>query len=91
MLKFAKSKGIVTVEVDKIKLDKMVTQNNEKLKNSQGVVALVTDYKIEDILEYAKSTNDKPFVVILDKIEDSHNLGAIIRSAECMGVHGIII
>ncbi len=94
LLKLAKAKGIVTVEADKIKLDKMITQDNEKLKNSQGIVASVTDYEyyeIEDILEYANSKGEKPFVVILDKIEDPHNLGAIIRSAECMGVHGIII
>ena len=94
LLKLAKAKGIVTVEADKIKLDKMVTKEGEKLKNSQGIVASVTDYEyfgIEDILEYAASKEEKPFVVILDKIEDPHNLGAIIRSAECMGVHGIII
>ena len=94
LLKLAKTKGIVTVESDKIKLDKMVTKEGEKLKNSQGIVASVTDYEyyeIEDILEYAKSKDEKPFVVVLDKIEDPHNLGAIIRSAECMGVHGIII
>ena len=94
LLKLAKQKGIVTVEADKIKLDKMITENNEKLKNSQGIVASVTDYEyfeIEDILDYAKSKDEKPFVLILDKIEDPHNLGAIIRSAECMGVHGVII
>ena len=94
LLKLAKSKGIVTVEADRIKLDRMITEDNEKLKNSQGIVASVTDYEyseIEDILEYAHSKGEKPFVVILDKIEDPRNLGAIIRSAECMGVHGIII
>lgn len=94
LLKLGKSKGIVTVDADKTKLDKMITQNDEKLKNSQGIVASVTDYtyyEIEDILEYANSKDEKPFVIILDKIEDPHNLGAIIRSAECMGVHGIII
>lgn len=94
LLKLAKSKGIVTVEADKIKLDKMITKENEKLKNSQGIVASVTEYEyyeIEDILEYANQKGEKPFVIILDKIEDPHNLGAIIRSAECMGVHGIII
>ena len=94
LLKLAKSKGIVTVEADKIKLDKMITKEGEKLKNSQGIVASVTDYEyfeIEDILEYAASKGEKPFVVVLDKIEDPHNLGAIIRSSECMGAHGIII
>lgn len=94
LLKLAKGKGIVTVEADRIKLDKMITTEGEKLKNSQGIVASVTDYEyyeIEDILAYANEKNEKPFVLILDKIEDPHNLGAIIRSAECMGVHGIII
>ena len=94
LLKLAKTKGIVTVEADKIKLDKMITQDNEKLKNSQGIVASVTDYEyydVQDILDYAKEKGENPFIIILDKIEDPHNLGAIIRSAECMGVHGIII
>lgn len=94
LLKLAKSKGIVTVESERIKLDKMITTEGERLKNSQGIVASVTDYEyyeIEDILAYANEKNEKPFVLILDKIEDPHNLGAIIRSAECMGVHGIII
>lgn len=94
ILKLAKSKGIVTVEADKIKLDHMITKENEKLKNSQGIVASVTDFEysqIEDIIEYAKTKNEPPFVVILDKIEDPHNLGAIIRTAECLGAHGVII
>lgn len=89
IIKMAKDRRIVVVESDKIKLDKMIDY-----KNSQGIVASVTDYvyyTIEDILEYAKQKNELPFVIILDKIEDPHNLGAIIRSAECMGVHGIII
>lgn len=89
IIKLAKQNRIVVVESDKQKLDKMVD-----FKNSQGIVASVTDYnyfEIDDILEYASKRNEAPFVVILDKIEDPHNLGAIIRSAECMGVHGIII
>ncbi|MEG2348055.1 MAG: 23S rRNA (guanosine(2251)-2'-O)-methyltransferase RlmB [Clostridia bacterium] len=90
----AKDKKIVVVEADKFKLDKMITQDSEKLKNSQGIVASVTDFEyaeIEDILDVAKLKNEPPFILILDKIEDPHNLGAIIRSAECLGVHGIII
>lgn len=89
IIKMAKDKRIVVVESDKQKLDKMIEH-----KNSQGIVASVTDYEyytIQDILDYAKQKNEHPFVIILDKIEDPHNLGAIIRSAECMGVHGIII
>jgi len=90
----AKEKKVVLVEAEKSKLDHMITKENEKLKNSQGVVASVTDYKyydIEDILEDANNKHEKPFILVLDKIEDPHNLGAIIRTAECMGVHGIII
>ena len=60
----------------------------------QGVAALVTDYEystIDKILDKAKSRNEDPFIIILDEIEDTHNLGAIVRTAECAGVHGIII
>ena len=46
---------------------------------------------VEDILDYAKERGEAPFIVILDGVEDPHNLGAIIRSAECLGVHGVII
>lgn len=90
----AKEKRIVIVESDKSKLDKMITAKDEKLKNSQGVVASITEYKyytIDDILDYAKEKEESPFIIILDKIEDPHNLGAIVRSAECLGAHGIII
>lgn len=83
----AREKKVVIVEVDKIKLDDMT-------ENHQGVVAVVPpfDYcEIEDILEYAKEKNEDPFVIVLDGIEDPHNLGAIIRTAETAGVHGIII
>lgn len=89
VIKLAKSKRIVVVESDKQKLDKMIEH-----KNSQGIVASVTDYEyfeIDDILNEAKKRGESPFVIILDKIEDPHNLGAIIRTAECLGAHGIII
>ena len=89
IIKLAKQKKIVVVESEKSKLDKMVDG-----RNSQGIVANITDFKyseVEDIIDYAKSKNESPFVVILDKVEDPHNLGAIIRTAECLGVHGIII
>lgn len=89
IIKLAKEKRIVVVESDKKKLDKMI-----EFKNSQGIVASVTDYEyfsVDDILEGANSKKEEPFVLILDKIEDPHNLGAIIRTAECMGVHGVII
>ena len=89
VIKLAKDKRIVVVESDKTKLDKMVDY-----KNSQGIVASITDYEyfeVDDILNEAKKRGEEPFVIILDKIEDPHNLGAIIRTAECLGAHGIII
>ena len=85
----AKERGIVLVETDKPKLKQMA-----QTENYQGVIAIVPPYEyceIEDILEEAKNRNDDPFILILDGIEDPHNLGAIIRTAETAGVHGIII
>jgi len=85
----AKEKGIVVVEVDKTKLDMM-----SETGNHQGVIAAVPPFnycEVEDILEDAKSKKQEPFVLLLDGIEDPHNLGSIIRTAETAGVHGIII
>lgn len=89
IISLAKSKKIVIVEVDKSKLDFM-----SQTKNHQGIIAVVPPFEysdIDEILKYAKSKNEDPFVVILDGIEDVHNLGSIIRTAETAGVHGIII
>ena len=85
----AKERKIVTVEVERQKLNKM-----SKSQNHQGVIAIVPpfDYcEVQDIIDEAKNKNEKPFILILDGIEDPHNLGAIIRTAETAGVHGIII
>ena len=85
----AKGKGIVLVEVDKSKLDEM-----SQTGNHQGVIAIVPPFNycnVEDILDEAKNKNEEPFILILDGIEDPHNLGAIIRTAETAGVHGVII
>ena len=85
----AKEKRVVMVEVQKSKLDEM-----SETKNHQGVIAIVPPFEycdVYDILEYAKAKNEKPFIVILDGIEDPHNLGSIIRTAETAGAHGIII
>ena len=85
----AKDKNIIIVEKDKRKMDEMA-QN----ENHQGVIAIVPPFEyceIEDILEEAKQKNEDPFILILDGIEDPHNLGSIIRTAETAGVHGIII
>ena len=85
----AKGKGIVLVEVDKTKLDEM-----SQTGNHQGVIAIVPPFEyceVEDILDEAKSKKEHPFILILDGIEDPHNLGAIIRTAETAGVHGVVI
>ncbi|MBR1802564.1 MAG: 23S rRNA (guanosine(2251)-2'-O)-methyltransferase RlmB [Clostridia bacterium] len=85
----AKERKIVISEVEKNKLNQMA-----QTSNSQGVIAIVPpfDYcEVEDILEEAKAKSENPFLLILDGIEDPHNLGSIIRTAETAGVHGIII
>lgn len=85
----AREKGIVIKEVDRKKLDSMSVTGAH-----QGVIAVVTPYKyceIEEIIQYAEEKGEKPFVLVLDEIEDPHNLGSIIRTAEICGVHGIII
>lgn len=87
--KLALDNKIIVVDSDKYKLDSMCES-----KNSQGIAASYTEYKyfdLDDVLDAAKAREEDPFVLILDKIEDPHNLGAIIRSAECMGVHGVVI
>lgn len=85
----AREKGIVVQEVARQKLDEI-----SQTKNHQGVIAIVSEHQyveVEDILQIAKEKGEPPFVVLLDGITDPHNLGAILRSAECAGVHGIII
>ena len=89
LLAKSKDKGILVKEVDRTKLD--YVSGNE---NHQGIVAFaaVREYStVDDILAYAAEKDEPPFIVILDEIEDPHNLGAIIRTAECAGVHGVII
>ncbi len=85
----AKSKGIPIKEVDKKKLDFLCGGVSH-----QGIAALaaIKEYStVEDIFSLAESKNEKPFIIVLDEIEDPHNLGAIIRTAECAGAHGVII
>ena len=85
----AKERKIIIVEKDKRQMQEMA-----QTENYQGVIAIVPPYEyceIEDILEEAKKRKEDPFVLILDGIEDPHNLGSIIRTAETAGVHGIII
>ena len=85
----AREKGVVVVEADRRKLDFM-----SRTKAHQGVVALaaVRDYcEVADILAVAEERGEPPFVIVCDEISDPHNLGAIIRTAECVGAHGVVI
>lgn len=89
IIKLAKEKRIVITEVDKAKLDTI-----SETKHHQGVIAFASpiEYKtLDDILEIAKSKNEDPFILIADEIEDPHNLGALIRTAEIAGCHGLVI
>ncbi|WP_243118655.1 23S rRNA (guanosine(2251)-2'-O)-methyltransferase RlmB [Cellulosilyticum sp. WCF-2] len=85
----AKAKSIVTLEVEKSKLDELTGREKH-----QGVVAYVAAHEyvsVEEILEDAAAKGEPAFVLILENIQDPHNLGAIIRTAHTAGVHGIII
>ena len=85
----ARAAGIVVVDADKRKLDNM-----SRTHAHQGVIALasVREYcSVEDILQAAADKGEAPLLVICDEISDHHNLGAIIRTAECAGAHGVII
>ena len=85
----ARAAGIVVVECDRRKLDFM-----SQTHAHQGVIALtaVREYcSIDDILALAAERGEPPFVVVCDEISDPHNMGAVIRSAECAGAHGVII
>ena len=85
----AKQKNVPVKDVDSKKLDFLA-----KGVNHQGIVAqcAVKEYStLEDIFALAEERGESPFIIVLDKIEDPHNLGAIIRTAECAGAHGVII
>ena len=85
----AKRNGIPVVEVGKQKFRDLVSDTT-----TQGVVAIIGSKKyveVEDILKVAKDRNEAPFILILDEIQDPQNLGALIRTAECSGMHGVVI
>ena len=85
----ARDQGVVVVETDRRKLDAMSVTHAH-----QGVIALaaVREYcSVEDILAIAEERGEPPFVILCDEISDPHNLGAILRTAECVGAHGVII
>ena len=96
IINLARDNNIRVDSVVREKLDELCMPfgHGQKTGNHQGIVAMVpgVEYcEIADILNFAKEKGEKPFVIILDGIEDPHNLGSIIRSAVCAGAHGIII
>jgi len=85
----AKKAGIIVQVVDKRKLDQMVDGTTH-----QGIVAQAAAYRyfeMDELLERARESGEMPFLILLDEIEDPHNLGSILRTAECTGVHGVVI
>ncbi len=89
LIKKARTMGIPVIEAEKQKLDSLSDGGNH-----QGVIAYAAAHayaEVNDILENAKKRGHAPFVIILDKITDPHNLGSIIRSANCAGADGVII
>lgn len=85
----AREKGIIVQEVDRERMAAISRSNN-----NQGVIAICPAYEycdIRDILQIAKNKNEDPFIIICDEITDPHNLGAIIRTADACGAHGVII
>ena len=85
----AREKGVVVVEADRRKLDGM-----SRTHAHQGVIAMaaVREYAtVDDILNAAREKGEPPLIVVCDELSDPHNLGAVIRTAECAGAHGVII
>ena len=89
ILALAKERRIPVMKVEKSAIDRIAEG-----KAHQGVAAYVSAYayaELEDIFRVAEERGEDPFIIILDNLEDPHNLGAIMRTAECAGAHGIII
>ena len=89
IIAMATERGIVIQQIDRQRLDDM-----SQTKNHQGIIGFVAAHEyveIEDILENAKSKGEDPFIILLDSVTDPHNLGAILRTADGAGVHGVVI
>ena len=87
IVQLAREAHIVVQEVEKVRLDELA-------HNHQGLIAFASAYQystVEAMLEEAAAKNEDPFLILLDGVTDPHNLGAIIRSAECVGAHGVIV
>ena len=92
----AKDRKLVIREVDRKKLDELCMPfgHGGKTANHQGIVAYAAGVEyctVQEILDVAKERGEAPFVIVLDGIEDPHNLGSILRSADCAGAHGVVI
>lgn len=93
IITLARKRNIEIREVYHSKLDEIAKEVDDQA-NHQGVILYVSPIEyceIDDILDIAREKNEPPFVIVLDSLTDVHNIGAIIRSAECFGAHGIII
>ena len=89
LIGLAAERKIQIIDTDRVKLDRISGGARH-----QGIVAIAAErnyYSVEDILAYAAERGEPPFIIMLDGVEDPHNLGAVIRSAECSGAHGVII
>lgn len=89
IIAMAKEKGIPVMKVEKTAIDRIAAGQSH-----QGVAAYISPYayaEMDDIFARAEASGEDPFIIILDNLEDPHNLGAIMRTAECAGAHGIII
>ena len=87
IVQMAREAHIVVQEVEKVRLDELA-------HNHQGLIAFASAYQystVDAMLEEAAQKGEEPFLVLLDGVTDPHNLGAIIRSAECVGAHGVIV
>ncbi len=87
IIHLAKEAGVIVQTVERSRLDQIT-------RNHQGMIAFASAYayaSVEDILQVAKDRGEAPFIVILDKVTDPQNLGAIIRTAACVGAHGVIV
>ena len=96
LISLARDRGIEVRETDRKKLDELCMPygHGDRPGNHQGIVAYAAGVEycsVGDILNSAKERGEDPFVIVLDGIEDPHNLGSIIRSAECAGAHGVVI
>jgi 23S rRNA (guanosine2251-2'-O)-methyltransferase len=89
IIELAKSQGVLVQSVPKKKLDQLADTSNH-----QGVIASIAAYRyaeLEELFRRAGEKGEKPFFILLDEIEDPHNLGSILRTADASGVHGVII